>query len=135
MDRAIVQLLGQDNLSIFNWPHFDIGCHLKTLTCTSLALRGYPDPNFVEMVVRTLSARAEFQQLSEVQLIDETLFEAVPLQLLKNSIRGSSVVWYSRSLAMITTYTVAWCFKSMTKSYKDILNIAKPYNVTRMLKR
>ncbi|KAL5517874.1 hypothetical protein EMCRGX_G003505 [Ephydatia muelleri] len=87
MERAIIQLLGHDNPSVRLAAVYALRYRVSSKDvqyALSLALHGNPDPDFVEMVLRTLSAGAESQQLTEVQPIDDSLFEAV-LQHTRNN--------------------------------------------------
>ena len=107
IDREIIQLLGHDNPSIRLAAVYALRYRVSSEDvqyALSLALRGNPDPDFVEMVLRALNAGAESQHLSEIEPIDDSLFEAVLQQARNNTDLLAKLSYYVKMLGPKAPY-------------------------------
>ena len=107
IDKTMIQLFGHDNPSIRLAAVYALRYRVSSKDvqyALSLALRGNPDPDFVEMVLRTLSAGAESQQLSEIQPIDDSLFQAVLQHARNNTDLLAKLSYYVKMLGPKAPY-------------------------------
>ena len=107
IDKTIPLFLGHDNPNIRLAAVYALRYRMSSKDveyALSLALRGSPDPDFVEMVLRALSAGAESQHLSEIQPIDDSLFEAVLQQARNNTDLLAKLSYYVKMLGPKAPY-------------------------------
>ena len=106
IDKTITQFLGHDNPSIRLAAVYALRYRMSSKDveyALSLALRGNPDLDFVEMVLRA-SPGAESQHLSEIQPIDDSLFEAVLQQARNHTDLLAKLSYYVKMLGPKAPY-------------------------------
>ena len=100
-DKPLLQLVTHDNpsvkMAVAYALRYSVGSK-EVQSALASALLQNQDPDFAEMVVRALIAGGQSQQLSKIEPIDDTLFQAVVIHTKNNTVLRAMVTYYVKLL-------------------------------------